>query len=168
MENPTVLDSVGYNLRIPNLSENHLEVKKNSHLQIRRMKPVSRDDLERKHEYPKKPNLQIDIDIGDISIDPSKKLITSQQVKEIRKVMEEVKIVFSYDDSTYKGEYKASFEFSSETNEQSPRDMAQERWETELQEAILAIEDYIPATYVIFSLKDHESLRNIKGSFMRV
>ena len=115
LENPTVLDSVGYNLRIPNLSENHLEVKKNSHLQIRRMKPVSKDDLERKHEYPKKPNLQIDIDIGDISIDPSKKLFTSQQVKEVRNVMEEVKIVFSNDDSTYKGEYKASFEFSSET-----------------------------------------------------
>ena len=34
---------------------------------------------------------------------------------EIKEVIDSVKKVFSNDDSTYKGDYKASFEFSSDT-----------------------------------------------------
>ena len=70
---------------------------------------------ELKHEYPKKPNLYDDFNLDEVSIDPSKKLFSAQQVDEVKSVLKEVEKVFRNDDSTYKGDYEASFEFSSET-----------------------------------------------------
>ena len=65
-------------------------------------------------QYPKKPNLYDDVKLNEVSIDPSKKLFSAQQVEEVKSVLKEVEQVFRNDDSTYKGDYVASFEFSSE------------------------------------------------------
>ena len=113
--NPIVTESVGYNVRIPNCHEYPLEVRKNSHLQVRRMKLCNVNSTDMKHEYPKKPHFFPEDSLQEVSIDPSKKLFDETQVNKIKDVLQEVKIVFENDDSTYKGEYLASFEFSSET-----------------------------------------------------
>ena len=112
---PLVLDSAGYNMKIPNLTDDPIEVKKHAHIQVRRLKNITEEELNEKHEYPKKPLLNTECDLEDIAIDPSGKLFTEDQKKEIKQVLENVKNVFSNDDSTYKGDYKASFEFSSDT-----------------------------------------------------
>ena len=114
-ETPLQIDTVGYNMRIPNLSADPIEVKKNSQLQVRRLQTIDTNDLDITHEYPKKPVLHTECHLEEISIDPSDKLFTESQKKEIENVMKKVRKVFSTDDSTYKGQYKASFEFSSET-----------------------------------------------------
>jgi len=110
-----ILDSVGYNMRIPNLTEDPLEVKKNSHVQIRRLLKIKGSEVKEKHEYHKKPLLNPLCHMNEISIDPSEKLFSYDQIQEVKMVLDKVKKVFSNDDSTYKGEYKASCEFSSET-----------------------------------------------------
>ena len=112
---PLVIESVGYNVKIPNNTKDPLEVKKHSHLQVRRMKTIDTSSLELKHEYPKKPNLYTEVNLDEVAIDPSKKLFTDQEVEEIKSMLKEVEMVFRNDDSTYKGDYEASFEFSSET-----------------------------------------------------
>ena len=114
-ENPIVTESVGYNVRITNDHEYPMEVKKHSHLQVRRLKPYNVNSSDLKHEYPRKPDFFPEDNVKEVSIDPSKKLFDEDQIKKIKDVLEEVKIVFENDDSTYKGKYKASFEFSSET-----------------------------------------------------
>ena len=101
IQDPLVLDSVGYNMRIPNLSENAIDVKKNSHLQVRRLISISESQLEEKHEYPKKPNLHTECQMEGISVDPSEKLFSPEQRSEIKLVLEQVKKVFSNDDSTF-------------------------------------------------------------------
>ena len=52
-ETPTVIESVGYNVRIPNTTDYPMEVKKNTHLQVRRLKPYNLSTSDIKHEYPK-------------------------------------------------------------------------------------------------------------------
>ena len=112
---PMEIESVGHTLRIPNTTDDPIEVKKNSHLQIRRTKNIEKEDFNTAHEYPRKPNLQVECNIEEISIDPSNKLFNEDQRNEIREILNDVKLVFHNDDSTYKGNYKASFEFSSDT-----------------------------------------------------
>ena len=102
-------------MRIPNLSTDPIEVKKNSHIQVRRLQNIEPEELGAKHEYPKKPVMNTECDLKDVSIDPSGKLFSDTQKKDIEHVLKKVSKVFSNDDSTYKGQYKASFEFSSET-----------------------------------------------------
>ena len=101
-------------MKIPNLGEDPIEVKKNAHLQLRRLVNIGASDFE-EHEYPRKPLLYNECQLQDIAIDSSGKLFSGEQKKEIETVLEGVKKVFCNDDSTYKGNYKASFEFSSET-----------------------------------------------------
>ena len=115
LQTPMEIDTVGYNMRIPNLSTDPIEVKKNSHIQVRRLQNIEPEELGAKHEYPKKPVMNTECDLKDVSIDPSGKLFSDTQKKDIEHVLKKVSKVFSNDDSTYKGQYKASFEFSSET-----------------------------------------------------
>ena len=115
LQDPIVLDTAGYNMKIPNLTDDVIEVKKNSHLQVRRLKEIAGEDLSVQHQYPKKPLLFTECHLEDISIDPSGKLFSENERMEIKEVIDSVKKVFSNDDSTYKGDYKASFEFSSDT-----------------------------------------------------
>ena len=79
-ETPLVIESVGYNMKIPNSTQHPIVVKKNSHLQVRKMKIIDTSSTELKHEYPKKPNLCNDVNLNEVSIDPSKKLFTAKQV----------------------------------------------------------------------------------------
>ena len=112
---PMEIESVGHNMRIPNLTNDPIEVKKHSHIQIRQMKSLTEEDVKVAQEYPRRPNLNIECNLDEISIDPSNKLFTENEKNELRAILNDVKIVFNNDDSTYKGNYKASFEFSSET-----------------------------------------------------
>ena len=117
IKTPMILDSVGYKLKVPNIFDDPVEVKKHSHIQLRRTETVSKEDLEGNEglEYPKKPNLNKECQLEEIQIDPSGKLFSKVQKEKIKSVLKKVQEVFSNDDSTYKGEYKASFEFSTET-----------------------------------------------------
>ena len=114
LKDPIEIDTAGYNMKIPNLSSDPIQVKKNSHLQIRRVRNVVEDDIV-ECDYPRKPTMLIECNLDDILIDPSNKLFNDKQRSDIKKVLNDVKIVFNGDDSTYKGNYKASFEFSSHT-----------------------------------------------------
>ena len=87
LENPLVLESVWYNLRIPNLGEDVIDVKKNSHVQVRRLKTDTESQLEEKHEYPKKPNLHTECHMEDILIDPSGKLFSEDQKSKITRLI---------------------------------------------------------------------------------
>ena len=114
LQSPFPTESVGYKIRIPNLNKFPIEVKKNTHFQVRKMKAIDINDTD-DHEYPRKPILQTEPNLQEISIDQSKELFNENQVNKIKELLKEVQNLFYNDDLTYKLNYKASLEFSSET-----------------------------------------------------